>query len=156
MAPESIQKKVWALAQDENLQEIKENPCATKSKTMMETFRAGGKLCCPNDYELEVVAKACEWLKWSLYKHFKKLIKKMTEMNWGFSFPLVNLLNGVTNKDKNIFHVMLEGFCPRGAIKLCVLLNIKQWGCGNIGMARKSIGESPLRCQDWRSNPKLL
>jgi hypothetical protein len=68
----------------------------------------------------------------------------------------MNLLKGVTNKDKNKFHVMLEGFCPRGAIKLCVLLNIKQWGCGNIGMARKSLGESPLRCQDWRSNPKLL
>jgi hypothetical protein len=51
---------------------------------------------------------------------------------------------------------MLEGLCPRGAIELCVLLNIKQWGYGNIGMATKSLGESPLRCQDWRSNPKLL
>ncbi len=55
----------------------------------------------------------------------------------------MNLLKGVANKDKNKFHVMLEGFCRRGAIELYVLFNTKQWGYGNIGMAMKSLGENP-------------
>jgi hypothetical protein len=98
---------------------------------MMEAFMGGGsKLCCPNVYELEVVAKACEWLKWSLYKHFKKLLNNdWTEL--GFSYPLLNLLKGVANKDKNKFNVMLDGFCPRGTIKLCILLNISN---GDVGI----------------------
>jgi len=35
-------KKSLSFALDENLQEIKENPCVVKIKTMMEAFMRGG------------------------------------------------------------------------------------------------------------------
>ncbi len=90
-------------------------------------YGGGGKSCCPNEYEVEVVVNTCAQLKWSSYKHFRFPISKWLNQTWVSLSPTEPPQGGSTKhhwqNSRNKCHVMLKGSCLRGVIKLFVFLH---------------------------------